>query len=200
MNFSELKTELAARGFDYLSDTRLGQYINWARAELDDTELWPYREESATGTAPLSISDLGTIEAVIDTTTSLPLEAWDYRDLLHSYGDLSVDGSPQFYYLANPSGTPEVATYPESSNTIGVQYWEVTPDLTGTDTPLAPSRFHKIIVDMAARECYRDADNHQAAEALQVQIDRDLWRMREALLVGSTQGPQARVQITEGWS
>jgi hypothetical protein len=49
MTFAELKTELAARGFDHLSDTRLGQYVNQARAELDGMHMWPYREDSATG-------------------------------------------------------------------------------------------------------------------------------------------------------
>jgi hypothetical protein len=199
VNFSELKTELSDRGFSYLSDTRLGRYINNARAELDDTDLWPYREEFTTGAAPLSISDLGTIEAVLDERDQ-PLIPGEYRDLVSVFGDISTAGTPTHYYIANPSGTLQVATYPTSSETIQVQYWEVTPDLSlSSDTPLAPTRFHKLIVDMAVRECYRDADNHEAAEALQVQIDRDLWRMREALLVQTTQGPQSHIQITERW-
>lgn len=198
MDFAELKTELAARGFDYLSDTRLGQYINWARAELDETDLWPYREESATGVAPLAIADLGTIEAVLDAHDQ-PLNPTDYRDIVATYGDISITGNPAHYYVANPSGTLQVATFPVSTDNIQVQYWQVTPDLTGTEEPVSPARFHKIIVDMATREAYRDADSHQAAESLQVQIDRDIWRMREALLVQTTQGPQSRIQVTERW-
>jgi hypothetical protein len=190
VNFSELKTELAARGFDYLSDTRLGQYINQAVAELDETELWPYREESVTGTAPLAISDLGTIEQVINVSQSnRSLDPGEYGDLVAMFGDLSVDGTPSYYYVAWPSGVPTVATYPESSDTIGVQFYRVTGEMTGSsDTPAAPTRFHGLIVSIAVREAYRDSDNHQAAEALQAQIDRDLNRMRAALFTDQVQG------------
>jgi hypothetical protein len=36
VQFSALKQELSDRGFDELSDTRLGQFINQGRAELDN--------------------------------------------------------------------------------------------------------------------------------------------------------------------
>lgn len=190
MNFAELVDELQARGFDYLSDARAGQLINWAVAELDETELWPFREASATGTAPLAITDLGTIEQVINVSQSnVSLEPAEYGELVATYGDLSTDGTPSCFYVAWPSGVPTVATFPESSDTIGVQYWRVTAELSGTDTPAAPERFHKLIVDMAAREAYRDSDNHAAAEGLQAQIDRDLARMRAALFTDQIQGP-----------
>lgn len=199
MNFSALKQELSDRGFSYLSDARLGNFINWARAELDDTDLWPYREAGVTGTAPLAISDLDTIEAVENTTQSVELLPAAWRDLLAFYGDLTTSGAPLYYYLAEPAGVLEVATYPTNSDTIGVQYWRVTPDLSaGTDIPLAPTRFHKTIVDIAVRLAYRDADNHQAAEALQAEIDRDVMRMRTTLGVQQVQGPDF-IQVREGW-
>lgn len=190
MTYAELKAELAARGFDFL-DARLGTYINSAAAELDETELWPYREDFEVGTAPLAISDLGTIEQVINTSrSSLSLDPAEYGDLVAWYGDLSVDGTPTYFYVAWPSGVPTVATFPESTDTISVQYYRVTAEMVGAaDTPASPSRWHKLIVDMAVREAYRDSDNHGAAEGLQVQIERDLARMRNALFSAQVQGP-----------
>jgi hypothetical protein len=190
MTFDELKTELAARGFDMLSDDRLGRYVNQAAAELDETELWPYREQFASGEAPLAIEDLGTIEQVINSSqSSVSLDPMDYGDLVAMYGDLSVDGTPSYYYTAWPSGVPTVATYPESEDTISVQYWAVSEEMSAdADLPAAPARFHKLIVDMAAREAYRDSDNHGAAEGLQVQIDRDLARMRNVMFTDQVQG------------
>lgn len=187
MNFADLKSELAARGFDYLSDTRRGQYINWARAELDEIELWPYRQKTASGAAPLAVSDLGSVEQV--TNSSGPLDPMDYGDLVASFGDLSTDGQPSYFYVDWPSGVGTVTVFPESAGSITVRYWRVTPDLTGTETPAAPARFHKLIVDMAAREAYRDSDNHAAAEGLQAQIERDLARMRNVLFSDQLQGP-----------
>lgn len=199
MTFAELKTRLAKRGFNFLDDDRLGELINDAAAELDEIELWPYREGSATGTAPLAIADLGTIEQVINTSqTNASLSPMDYGELVSYYGDLSSDGSPLFFYVAWPSGVPTVATYPESSDTIGVQYWAVTARMDDdADEPRTPERFQKIIVDIAVREAYRASDEHGAAEALQVQIDRDLHRMRMALFSDQMQGPDY-VRIVAG--
>lgn len=201
MTFADLKAELAARGFDYLTPTRQGYLINAARAEFDGMFLWPWREKSVTGTAPLSITDLGTIEAVINTSrSSAPLSKVDYRTLLDIYGDLSTSGTPSFYYTAWPSGTPEVVTYPTGSDTIGVQYWRVTPDLTGTDTPASPAQAHYTIVDMAVRRAYRDSDAHDAAGALQPEIDNAISQLLQQYPPGIADGPDGYVPTSLGSS
>lgn len=179
MDFTALKQELSDRGFAHLSDTRRGTYINAARAELDRMYLWPWREASATGTAPLTISDLAAVESVINTSQSnAVLTPIDFRTLQEAFGDLSVAGTPTYYYTARPS-SPEVAVYPTSStDVIGVQYWKVTPDLSaGSDTPASPSEAHYTIVDLAVRRAYRDSDNHTEAEAIQSEIDRAIGQL-----------------------
>lgn len=204
MTFAELKAELVARGFDSLTTTRQGYYINAARAELDRMFLWPWREKSTTGTSPLSITDLGTVEAVINTTrSSVPLSKVDYRTLLDAYGDLSVSGSPSYYYIAWPSGTPQVVVFPSNSDTIGVQYWRVTPDLSAdSDTPASPSQAHYLIVDIAVRRAYRDNDDHQAAAALQPEIDNAVAQLLEQYTPGIPDGPDGYVGVSfqsEDW-
>lgn len=203
MTFAEMKAEVLARGFDGLTDTRAGVYVNAARAELDRMFLWPWREKSVTGTSPISISDLGTIEAVVNTSqSSVPLSRADYRSLLDLYSDLTTSGTPCFYYVAWPSGTPEVVTYPSNSNTIGVQYWRVTPDLTGSQTPASPSECHYTIIDIAVRRAYRDNDDHQAAAALQPEIDNAINQFLVAYAPGTADGPEAYVGVTgasEDW-
>jgi hypothetical protein len=203
VNFSELKTELKARGFDDLSDARAGVYVNAARAELDRLALWPWREKSVTGTAPVTVSDLGTIEKVLNTSQSdAPLRKVDYQTLIECYSDLSTAGSPWAYYVAWPSGSPVVATYPTSSDTIGVQFWRVSPTLTGTDTPLSPENAHYLIVDLAVRRAYRDRDNHQAAESVQSEIDRQLDGLLVQFPPGIADGPDAYVGVgyhSEDW-
>lgn len=199
MNFSELKTELSDRGFSYLTDTRLGRYVNFARAELDEADLWPYREASAMGQSPLAVSDLGVIESVLDLDTGCPVRPGDFGSLQNTYGDLTVMGRGGYYYIAWPAGVPTIATVPTDLSNIGVQYWKISPDLTGTQTPLAPARFHNIYVDMAVRMAYRDSDNHEAAEALGAQIERDTMRMRRALGIQQIDGPADFVRVTEAW-
>lgn len=198
MDFSDLKTELSNRGFAHLSDTRLGTYVNAARAELDRTALWPWREKSATGAAPLTITDLGTIEAVLNTTqSSFPLQRVDYRTLVENYGDLSTSGTALYYYVAWPSGTPEVATYPSGSDTIGVQYWRITPDLSAdSDTPASPAQAHYTIVDLAVRRASRDSGNDDVAAAIQPEIDNAISQLIEQYPPGMADGPEAYVGVS----
>lgn len=185
MTFAELKAELAARGFDSLTDARRGLMINRARADLDGMYPWPYREMSVTGAgSPISISDLGDVQAVIDMTTFLSLQHAAYETLLDWYGDLSITGTPAYWYKGTPSGVPEVGTYPVATSAIGVQYWRITPDLVNAgDTPAAPSRFHGLIGDMAVRRAYQDNDAHGDAGQLAVSIQADLAAMVNALLL-----------------
>lgn len=196
MDFGDLKDELTARGFDSLDDTRAGRYINAARAELDRMFLWSWREAFATGLSPIAITDLGTIEAVVNTSqSSAPLTRYDWRGLLDIYGDLSTAGTPSVYYIARPSGVPEVATYPvSSSDVIGVQYWAVTIDLNNdSDTPDSPDEAHYTIVDLAARRAYRDNDEHDSATALQPEIDNAVAQLLEQYPPGQADGPDAYV-------
>jgi hypothetical protein len=191
MTLGELRTELASRGAHGFDDDRLTMYVNRGRAELDSAELWPYRESSVTGTSPVAISDLGTVEMVIDsgTNTSIPYRQWS--DLVNVYGDLSTAGTAFGWYLAQPGGgAREIATYPAGAS-IAVQYWCVPPDLVDdNDEPLSPSRYHGLIVDMAMRHVYKNSDGFGEAAQLGQEIERQLAGMRFDLLVGQVQGPE----------
>ena len=178
MNFGELQDELAARGFDYLTDTRKARLINWANHELDDYARWPWREASVTGTSPIQIADLGGVEAVLEMTTDTLLEQAEFSDLLLSYGDLSlVSGIPLVYYRADPAGIPEIATYPSGAS-IGVQYWRISPELSAdTDEPLSPERVHHLIVDLAVCRAYLDRDDFVAAQSLRQLTELELQNL-----------------------
>jgi hypothetical protein len=180
MTFAELKTELADRGFSDLTDTRLGRYINYARAELDRMYLWPWREKSGTGTAPVTIADLGQVEAVTNESQDYRLQAAQFRDLLDAHGDISTSGTPECYYRAFVSGSPVIATYPTNSDTLGVQYWKVTPDLSGSsDEPESPDDAHYLIVDLAVRRALLDVGAEERVATVQQEIDRQIDNLCE---------------------
>lgn len=187
--YLELRTELSARGYSHLSTLRLGYLINRARARLDGMYLWPYREDSAQGAAPLSVPTLGIVEAVTNETRGYVLEEMGYADVLE-FGDTSLTGSgyPAFWYRSTPAGAPVVNTYPSGTDTIGVQFWKVCVDLSGdSDTPQAPSRFHLLIVDIAQQQAERERGNFDASQSLQPDIDRQVSEMVDQLL--PQQGP-----------
>jgi hypothetical protein len=200
MDFTALKAELAARGFDYLSDTRLGQYINWANSELDDAELWPYRLQSLQVSAGASFGTppgLGPVAAV-----RVSLGGGAYRPLAYMpLGDVLGAGEPgtgsaTHYYVNNDT----LGTWPAESRTWYAWYYAIADDLAaGADHPLAPTRYHGLIVDMAVQRAYRDNDDHDAAAALQGEIDRQLNNMRNALLLDHTDGPTNYIAQRAGW-
>jgi hypothetical protein len=133
----------------------------------------------------LSVADLGVIEAVTNESQNYPLEPRSYQFLLDTYGDLSTTGTPLFFYVAWPSGDPVVATYPVTSDTVGVQYWRNGAALSGdSDVPLTPDRYHSIILAIAQRMAENERGNLAAGQGLQVEIDRQVNRMVEQLLGG----------------
>lgn len=184
MNFSDLTTELSDRGFSHLSPTRLGRYINRAMHRIDGMYRWPYREDSGIGIPPLIIATLGQVEAVTNQSQSdYPLVESSYKDLTEWFGDLTTSGTPIYWYRAYVDGDPIIATYPISdTDTIGVQFWQIFADLTGTNIPAMPTRYHPLIVDMAVMMAYRDMDAHAMAEAMRPEINQQILEMMEDML------------------
>ncbi len=183
MDFVTLRTELAARGFDYLSDTRQGYFVNRSYQEMAGAADYPWLESTATGVAPLSITDLRTIESVVDSTTTTRLSPLDRRNIMATDTDLTTVGTPSFYYLTTGS---TVAVYPaNTTDTLSVRYWKVPTDLTAdSDEPGFPARFHQLIVDGATYFAYLDSDNFEAAGSTYDFWLRGRKDMDEQLLVG----------------
>jgi hypothetical protein len=177
--FSVLKTMLSDRGFSRLTDTQLGDLINDARQEMDNYAPWPYRVTSASGASPVTISDLGVIEEVI-TAADLnnPLRYME-RDLVRAYyGDITVTGTPLVYFVDNGV----VRTYPVGG-TLTVRYYKRTVDLSAAgDTPLAPTNYHRLIVDIAEREALVLKGDKDEALQVQQRVDRKLALMTQDLL------------------
>lgn len=192
LTFATAQTELSDRGFSRLSATRLGYLINQARADLDNLYLWPYRLTTATGTSPLTIADLGTIEEVLDTANaSRPLDFMPRRNLLNDYGTLTTTGSPWYFYIDNGV----VRTFPVGG-TLSVRYYKRTPDLTGVQVPSAPSDYHMLIVDLAEREAHAGKTDYAGAEALEVRIQRKIAQMVNDLFGQQDQGPDGYQVMT----
>lgn len=190
MNFTALQAALADRGWNRLTATQLGQYINDGKGELDAQEpRWPYLLTTTTGTAPLVTADQLEISAVINTTTNGPVAYIHYEDLANRYGDLTAASTdPEFWYFT-PGSTTSISTFPVTSRTLKVVYWKVSPDLAaGSDTPLSPSRWHFLIVDLADRNAHKIKGDYEGAQSLQVGIATDLAAMKTDLLYRQAAG------------
>lgn len=199
--YADMTQELADRGFDYLSATRRGNFITWAYQELDEAAQWPWRSNVTTGAAPLNYAGIGggtIVDEVIDTTNKQALTPATMDDLLENFGDLSTAGTPQYWYAdIVSSGTSQIKVYPAAAvNLQVIGYRQPTDPATSI---LMPTRWLRLVVDIAVRMAYRDADNHEAAAALAQQIENDKMNMLNALMFPATPNSVSGVQITEQW-
>lgn len=180
--YVELRTELAARGFDYLNATRLGNFINQGYTDICEAEDWPFLEASTSGTAPKVITDLRTIEYVVDSSNLNKLRPLDRRNLTDYAVDLTVAGTADYYYTT--AGTT-VNVYPaDTTSTFNVHYWKVPTDLSAdSDTPLIPSRFRSLIVDCAVIYAYEDDDEGAQADGAKSRYEYRLNDMKNSLMI-----------------
>jgi hypothetical protein len=207
MNYGAMKDEFAARGFDYLSDARRGQYLNFARAMLDSSAPWSYRKRTGTGTSGFTVTPatdnalgIGVVYLVQDTDNQYAtLRPASEEDLAGVYGDLTLAGTPFAYYVTRTGTSATVSVYPVGG-AIRVSYYGTPFDLSGpTDTPLSPPEYHGLIVDMAVQMAYRDSDDAEAAMRLQAWIDTQQQRMVEDLFADQPPTLQALTFSSSDW-
>lgn len=191
MNYTALQAALSDRGWARLSAAQLGQHINDARAELDAMEpRWPYLQLTVTGTLPLVTADMDAVSQVVNTSTNLPVPYMRYEDLATIAGSLAQTSTDPAYWYFTPGSTTSISGFPVSTRTVRLVYWKVSVDLSaGADLPLAPSRWHQILIDLADRNASRAKKDFASAEAIQMTIDRKLAEMRTDLLYRQTAGP-----------
>lgn len=179
MTGQDIITEVKARGFDYVSDTRILTWANRQYHRINDSEAWDFLEAETTGTAPLTISDLRAVLSVISTTSEVVVEWDDIRTIREYDPDLTSTGTPEWWYLDDGA----ITTYPESSDTLSVRYIKTAADITTGTEPIWPDRYHYILVDLSVLEAYKDSDNFDSFNALRPLVEEDLAVMRSTLLV-----------------
>lgn len=185
--FADLKTELTNQGFDYLSSTQQGDYINTAYQELCAILPWRFLETSTTTlTSGTAVSDLRSVISVHAQSTDNVLSPSDKASLLAWYGDLSDTGDPSYWYL---DGQTTVKTYPVNSTLqLTVHYVKVPADLSGTDQPVVPLAWRMVIVHGAAVIAHLENGNYELSQARRQVWQESVDRMAAALL---GQGPGA---------
>lgn len=205
MTFAELKTEFFARGTDYLEEdaagiARAARWLNQAYREICNLQPWPFLTAEVVGssltltqggaglppTGGLAVPGLRRIRYVTDGSTGAypgaPLKKVLMEDLLRDGYDLTLSGSPDYYYVLN--GTA-VASYPLGSS-IRVGYIKRTdPMVADADEPLFDEEYHDLIVDRAMIKAYKDSDNFEAASSLREEYNAGLAAMAEDYMLDS---------------
>jgi hypothetical protein len=182
MNLGQIRSEVQARGFDYLSTARCTTLINIAVNEICSYMPWPFMETSVGPSAsPLTITDLGWVLSVVDSLADVSLSRDDRRRTLTDDADLSDTGTPQVYWLEGNT----VTVWPGSAtDTITVRYVKTPVDLSSdADVPLIPTGFHDLIVHGTVLQAQLDNDMLQS-----YQMTRQVWQTRIDQMVQAIMG------------
>ena len=182
MTFDELKSELYARGTDYLSEdgegvVRAERWLNQAYREICGLHAWPFLEDTASGPAPLSIPTLRRIRYVRMTDTPwYHLSPSTEEDLIGEGVDLTASGFPSVYYV---TGGNIVNVAAATTDSIDVGFIKRVAPLSGSEEPIFDEEYHNIIIDRAMIKAYQDSDNFEAAAALREEFNSEIQAMAE---------------------
>lgn len=196
-SLAQLRTQLRARGFDYLTDDpAVDQLLNEAYQEICDLEDWPFLQVTLAGAAPLTIADLGTVTSVYSTGQRTPLPLTTYDELIRCQMDIAQTGSPSRYWV---DGETIIRAWPVGG-TLSVRYIKNPALLVNdSDEPIIPARFRDVIVTGAARIAAMDESAGQDQAALDAEYTRRLQIMRDKLLTQSRDTVYVRTAGGEDW-
>jgi hypothetical protein len=200
MDFSTLRTEVQAAGFDDWTAgadlTRLKRVVNESYKAICDSAPWGFLETTASGAAPLTIADIAHIFTVTDNTSNTNLTYMPKDVLERSFPDTPDTGTPSYWYWASDTS---IGVYPTSTTTIEVFYAKYPADLSADgDTPVVPTRYHGLIVLGATIRAwrYKDASGTEALQALKREYQEELGQMMSALLVRQS---EPEFILPSGW-
>lgn len=194
--FATMKTELVARGYDYLSTTRQGSFINRAYNMICDEYAWPFLEkEILAQTAPVTIADLREILYVADARTGTELYGEDQRLISAADPGRTSTGTGECWYL---TGGTVLNLHPaDTSASLTIRYTQVPAELSAdSDTPLIPQRYRYLIVHGAVYLALLDDDEYDSALALKQLFDYEVGRMRDRLSTQNRQNPESMISTS----
>lgn len=188
MNLNDMKEELADHGFEDLSDTRLTAFINDAYWDIASREPWPFLEAQVTnitttaGSADITEpSDFGQVQSIVIDSQGITLQPkrWEWINKNYS-GSLTTTGLPYYYYFIG--NQVKLYPIPDAAYTLTMQYLSVPTALTaGSDTPILPTRHHRVIVLGALISAYNMEDDGESADRFEKQYEKRLALMRNDL-------------------
>jgi len=181
VNLQEARGELAGRGFDYLSASRMTIMLNNAKNAFEDAWPFPWLERTVTAAPPLLIADLKYVRMVKHVPTNDELWGLDFRQVAQDDTDLTVRGLPGYWWLEDgPDVGAILHVWPVATDQISVWYTGESPELVNQiDAPQIPARYHPIWIDYAVVQAYKDSDNFTGAQALQSDINGRMLQLIE---------------------
>jgi hypothetical protein len=191
MSLATIRTEVQARGYDYVSNARVNAFVNTAQNEICAYMPWPFLETSASGTSPLTITDLGAVLSVSDSASDTALTGMDRRNVVAIDADLSYTGTPEIWWAENNT----ITVWPGSStDSVTVRYIKIPTQLSADgDEPVIPTRYQDLIVHGAVLQAKLDDDEYEAYQVLRQVWQTRIDQMVQELMGQNQSGPELMI-------
>lgn len=199
-------------GFTDIDLTHFLTYLNHSYMMFCVREPWPFLEKLLTTTFTASqaqqftaTTDVKQVLSLINTTKGYPLDPARPEVIYKDYvANLTQAGTPFYYYTpvvntAAPMGK-QVHVYPQPSSADAVQmrYIYIPALLTaGTDVPVIPERFHRILVFGALWQAYRLEDDPQSGDEYETMFEEGIQQARNDLWDSQYDRPDYVVNIMD---
>jgi len=198
VDFAGFRTELKARGYNYLPEKRLDLFINRAYTEFCLRFPWPYLEHQ-TDTVELPYVPDPALRAMIwlvDNNTEVSLDGIDPREVRRLDPNGAATGTPVAWYLQGdtlkffPANPGQTATF---------RYIQIPPALVNpTDLPLVPAEYALYLVDRAVVEALKDTDELQASMESRLNWEQEVDRLAANTLRNNYQN-NATIEVSRGY-
>lgn len=185
MTRKEIREEVVALGAENIAkdvggEDRLNRWIQQAIREICDFKPWPFLFDQAEGAAPLTIADLGHVQAVVDVVGRNELEPITLNQLLLGDPTQTGVGQPEYWYTED--GKTIKITPLRAGLEIRVLYRKVPLELGDEDEPIFDADYHGLIVTRVRVPAYKATDNFDAAAEMLTDYERDRGAMVHALM------------------
>lgn len=148
---------------------------------------WPFLEARATnlvvsaGANTVDLPDgVWRVAAVFNATNGFPMSQIDGRGEYRQHFPDATPGHPSVYQVR--ANTLEVFPYASADTTLHVDHFVHPAGLdNGTDEPIFPRPYHRILVDGALALAYTDDGNSEAASLAQQRFVAGIERLKDDL-------------------
>lgn len=206
MNLTALQARCAFRyrdtGNHFVQADDWTEYLNDVYMDVVAADpLWPFLEAQTTslsvaaGTGTVSLpTDVWRVTSVYNATDKIPLAPIPGRSEYRHWfpNPASSPGIPLWYRLRG--STLEVYPYASATTTLYADIASPPPLLaTGSDEPVFPEQYHRILVAGALARAYEDDDRESGIQ--QARYERLLQDMKMDLLGPRTEGYPSIIDV-----
>ncbi len=192
---TQLLTDFQDHGFTDIDQSHFLTYLNHSYMMFCSREPWNFLEKVTTGTFALTAAqfaantDIKQVLSLVNTTTGYELSPERPDTVYKKYSAyLTQTGNPFLYYspqvnAAAPMGRQfHVYPIPTSGVSYQLRYIYIPALLTtGTDIPVVPERFHRILVFGALWQAYRLEDDPQSGDEYETMFEEGIQQARDDL-------------------